>query len=41
MAAQVMTQFKAVLLTLVWSSVVSAVLYKIVDGVVGLRPVER
>ena len=38
MAAQVVIQIKAVLLTLVWSGVGSAVLYFIVDKVFGLRP---
>jgi ammonium transporter, Amt family len=37
MATQVMTQLKAVALTLVWSGVGSAILYKVVDVVVGLR----
>ncbi|MBK9081121.1 MAG: ammonium transporter [Rhizobiales bacterium] len=37
MGAQFFTQLKAVLLTLVWSGVGSAILYKIVDLVVGLR----
>jgi ammonium transporter, Amt family len=37
MATQVVTQIKAVLLTLVWSGVGSAILYKIVDVVIGLR----
>jgi ammonium transporter, Amt family len=35
---QVLIQAKAVLVTLLWSGIVSAVLYKIVDVVVGLRP---
>ncbi len=35
--AQVWVQFKAVMLTIVWSGVVSAVAYKIVDLVIGLR----
>ena len=35
--AQVWTQLKGVLLTIVWSGVVSFVAYKIVDMVVGLR----
>jgi Amt family ammonium transporter len=35
--AQVWIQLKAVLLTIVWSGVVSAVAYKIVDLTVGLR----
>ncbi len=38
MGAQVIVQAKAVLVTLVWSGVVSAVLYKVVDLIVGLRP---
>jgi Amt family ammonium transporter len=37
MAAQVWIQFKAVLYTLVWSGVGSAILYKVVDLLVGLR----
>ncbi len=37
MAAQVWVQVKAVLYTLVWSGVGSAILYKIVDVIVGLR----
>ena len=35
--AQVWIQLKAVLLTIVWSGVVSLVAYKIVDVVIGLR----
>ena len=35
---QVTAQSKAVLLTLVWSGVGSAILYKVVDVVIGLRP---
>jgi len=38
MAAQMTAQLKAVVLTLVWSGVLSAVLYKFVDLVIGLRP---
>jgi Amt family ammonium transporter len=38
MMAQLWTQAKAVGLTLVWSGVISAVLYKVVDVLVGLRP---
>src|SRR6266851_2738861 len=39
---QVIAQFKAVLTTLVWSGVVSFILYKVVDILVGLRaPVEE
>ncbi|QJP15962.1 ammonium transporter [Starkeya sp. ORNL1] len=42
MTTQVTAQVKAVLITLVWSGVGSAILYKIVDIIVGLRPsVER
>lgn len=37
-AAQFMSQLKAVLVTLVWSGVGSAVLYKLVDWTIGLRP---
>jgi Amt family ammonium transporter len=36
-ASQVTTQITAVLITIVWCGVVSAILYKIVDMVVGLR----
>jgi ammonium transporter, Amt family len=39
MRTQFISQIKAVALTLVWSGVGSAILYKIVDMVVGLRPV--
>ncbi|WP_242125758.1 ammonium transporter [Sphingobium sp. Sx8-8] len=38
MAAQIIVQLKAVLLTLVWSGVGSAVLYFIIDKTMGLRP---
>ena len=38
MGAQVMTQIKAVLVTLVWSGGVSLVLFKGIDMVFGLRP---
>jgi Amt family ammonium transporter len=31
-------QGKAVLSTLLWSGIGSAILYKIVDGIIGLRP---
>jgi Amt family ammonium transporter len=40
-AAQVWTQTKAVLVTVVWSGVVSFVSYKIVDMVIGLRVAEE
>jgi Amt family ammonium transporter len=39
MVAQMTAQGKTVLLTLGWSGIVSAILFKIVDIVVGLRPV--
>jgi Amt family ammonium transporter len=38
MATQVLIQLKAVGTTLVWSGVGSAILYKVVDLIVGLRP---
>jgi len=38
MGAQVWTQFVAVVMTVVWCGVVSAILYKVVDLIVGLRP---
>ncbi len=41
MGAQVITQIKAVLLTLVYSGVGSAVLFFIVDKIFGLRPTEE
>ncbi len=40
-AAQVWIQFKAVILTIVWSGVVAAIAYKIVDLTVGLRVTEE
>ncbi|AGK59645.1 ammonium transporter [Hyphomicrobium denitrificans 1NES1] len=40
MAAQMLAQFKAVCMTLVWSGIGSAILFKLVDIVVGLRPSE-
>jgi len=40
-ADQVWIQFKAVILTIVWSGVVSFVAYKIVDLVIGLRVTEE
>jgi Amt family ammonium transporter len=36
-AHQVMVQFKAVLITVVWSAVVAFIIYKLVDLVIGLR----
>ncbi|MEZ5852640.1 MAG: ammonium transporter [Hyphomicrobiaceae bacterium] len=41
MAVQVMAQLKAVGLTIVWSAVISAILYKVVDVILGLRPEEQ
>jgi len=41
MGAQLLTQLKAVLLTLVWSGGVSAVLFFAIDKVFGLRPSEE
>ena len=38
MGAQVWTQIVAVLVTVVWCGVASAILYKLVDLIVGLRP---
>ncbi len=38
MATQMTAQIKAVVLTLVWSGVISAILFKFVDLVIGLRP---
>ena len=38
MGGQVWTQILAVLVTIVWCGVVSAILYKVVDVIVGLRP---
>ncbi|MBN9252117.1 MAG: ammonium transporter [Mesorhizobium sp.] len=38
MASQVWTQILAILVTVVWCGVVSAILYKLVDLVIGLRP---
>jgi Amt family ammonium transporter len=40
MAAQVLTQLKAVALTVVWSGVGSAVLFFVIDKLFGLRPSE-
>jgi Amt family ammonium transporter len=40
-ASQVWIQFKAVLVTIVWSGVVSLIAYKIVDVVIGLRVTEE
>jgi Amt family ammonium transporter len=39
LAFQMTAQAKAVLLTVLWSGIVSAILFKIVDIIVGLRPV--
>jgi len=37
MGAQVWTQLKAVLVTLAWSGIGSAIIYKVVDVIIGLR----
>jgi ammonium transporter, Amt family len=37
-ATQLWSQFKGVLVTVLWSGIGSAILYKIVDMIVGLRP---
>jgi ammonium transporter, Amt family len=41
MAAQVITQLKAVAVTVLWSGIGSLILFKIVDVVIGLRPEEQ
>ncbi len=41
MAVQVWIQAKAVAVTLLWSGIGSAILFKLVDAVVGLRPEEQ
>jgi Amt family ammonium transporter len=38
LSTQMIAQGKAVLATLIWSGVGSAILYKVVDVIVGLRP---
>jgi Amt family ammonium transporter len=38
MGSQIWTQIVAVVITIVWCGVVSAILYKIVDAIIGLRP---
>ncbi|MCR4267413.1 ammonium transporter [Nitratireductor sp. ZSWI3] len=40
-ASQVWIQIVAVLVTIVWCGIISAILYKVVDAVVGLRPTEE
>ncbi|RVC20129.1 ammonium transporter, partial [Mesorhizobium sp. M7A.F.Ca.CA.004.04.2.1] len=37
-ATQLLAQAKGVLVTLLWSGIGSAILYKIVDLIIGLRP---
>ena len=37
-ASQFGTQLTAVLITVIWSGVVSAILFKVIDAVIGLRP---
>jgi Amt family ammonium transporter len=41
MAAQLITQTKAVAFTLIWSGGVSAILFYLVDKIFGLRPTEE
>lgn len=41
MGGQVTTQITAVLITIVWCGVISAILYKVVDAIIGLRPSEE
>ncbi|MCO5070372.1 MAG: ammonium transporter [Rhizobiaceae bacterium] len=41
MGGQVWTQIMAVLVTVIWCGVISAILYKVVDAIVGLRPTEE
>lgn len=41
MGGQVATQITAVLITIVWCGVISAILYKVVDAIIGLRPSEE
>ncbi|HXW70877.1 MAG TPA: ammonium transporter [Methylocella sp.] len=41
MATQLFIQFKTVVFTLLWSGIGSAILYKIVDLLIGLRPVKQ
>ena len=41
MGAQLVTQVKAILITLAWSGIGSAVLYFIIDKTMGLRPTEE
>jgi len=36
-----MAQFKAVSMTLLWSGIGSAILFKLVDIIIGLRPSEE
>src|SRR5690606_33457990 len=38
MAAQLWTQFAAVAITVLWCAIVSSLLYKLVDVLIGLRP---
>ncbi len=40
MGGQLVTQFKAVLLTLAWSGIGSAILFFVIDKIFGLRPAE-
>ncbi len=41
MASQVWVQIIAVVVTILWSGIISAILYKVVDLIIGLRPTEE
>jgi Amt family ammonium transporter len=41
LAGQIVTQIKAVLITLIWSGAISALLYFLIDRTLGLRPTEE
>ena len=41
MGAQTTVQILSVLITIVWSAIVSLILYKLVDAIIGLRPSEE
>ncbi|WP_274627304.1 ammonium transporter [Arvimicrobium flavum] len=41
MGGQVTTQIMAVIVTVLWCGIVSAILYKVVDAIIGLRPTEE
>ena len=41
MGAQTTVQILSVIITIVWSAIVSLILYKLVDAIIGLRPSEK